>query len=91
MTYVDDARGLLEKKLSGLDDSLLDLYTLLVLTSGKETSSQDVHDAWSVWRSRTQPDHRSLIPFAELTAGVQKLDDGYRDAIRDTADELNLG
>lgn len=91
VTYVDDARDLLEKKLSGLDGPLLDLYALLALTFGEDTSSEHVHDAWSVWRSRTRPDHRSLVPFVKLTPEVQKLDEKYRDAIRETAAELKLG
>lgn len=66
---------------SGLDADLLHLYALLALTKGGDTSLQDVHDAWALWRNTTAPDHRSLVPFAELTAAVQELDRPYMEAI----------
>jgi hypothetical protein len=47
-----------------------------------------VHDAWSVWRNKTDPDHRSLIPFDDLTPEVQQLDSKYREAIIETTREL---
>lgn len=60
---------------------LLGVYALLVLTRGTDTTLEDVHDAWAVWRNVTRPGHRSLIPFAELTDEVQAMDAPYRDAI----------
>ena len=68
-----------------LDDcppDLLRLYALLVLVRGQDTSREDVHDAWALWRDVTRPDHPSLVPFSELTLDVQALDDKYVDAIR---------
>jgi hypothetical protein len=81
MTYIDEARDRLSTELPGLDYPLLDLYTLLVLTRGESATLEDVHDAWSVWRTRTQPDRRSIVPFKELTPEVQELDRKYLQAI----------
>jgi hypothetical protein len=62
-------------------ERLLDLYTLLALTRGADVTPEDAHDVWSVAISRTDPTHRSLIPFDELAPDVQAMDDKYRDAI----------
>lgn len=62
-------------------NELLDLYALLVLVRGMLCTLPDVHEAWAVWTLRERPDHRSLIPFDDLTPEVQALDGVYRDAI----------
>lgn len=84
-TYVGKARALLRSTLPGLEKELLDLYTLLVLVKGEGTTLEDVHDAWAVWRSRTDPYHRSIIPFGELSWEVQELDRKYMKKIHETA------
>lgn len=81
MTYIDEARDRLSAELPGLDYLLLDLYTLLVLTRGERATLEDMHDAWSVWRARTRPDHRLIVPFKELTPEVQELNRKYLQAI----------
>ena len=63
------------------DRQLLSYYALLALVTGVETTSENVHDAWSAWRVEEFCNHRSAIPFNELSAEVQALDDEYRDAI----------
>ena len=73
-----------------MESDLLDLYVLLVLTKGPNTQLIDVHDAWSVWRNKTMPEHKSLIPFSELAPAVQELDREYTDAIIATAYELAI-
>lgn len=88
VTYIEDVQALLKKELPSLDDSLLDLYILLVLTTGEDTTLEQVHDAWSVWQSRIKPNHRSIVPFAELTAEVQEMDRKYAEAIRSVSAEL---
>ena len=82
--YVQTARNILKRKID-VEDDLLDLYTLLVLSRGTTTQKCDVHDAWAVWRTKTNPEHKSLIPFEELTPEVQELDEEYAEAIRKTA------
>ena len=87
MNYVEKARSILSKKID-VESDLLDLYTLLVFTVGVDTELIDVHDAWAIWRNKTNPMHKSLIPFGELTPETQELDREYTDAIRQTAQEL---
>ncbi|HEU0164487.1 MAG TPA: hypothetical protein VFQ54_05530 [Thermomicrobiales bacterium] len=61
-------------------------YAVLVLTKGTETTSADVHEAWSAWAAvRHNGNHRSLIPFDELEPKIQAYDDLYRDAIHAVA------
>jgi len=81
MSYVDDVRDSLAARLPGLEPALLDLYTLLGLVKGVNASMEDVHDAWAVWRARSRPDHRSLVPFDQLTEEVQELDRKYAETI----------
>jgi len=82
--YIDKVKELLEKelKMKGTSyEDLLDVYTLLVLTVGTTCNNEHIHDAWSVWQNKTEPEHRSLKPFKELTEEVQNLDEVYRDAV----------
>ncbi|WP_405558940.1 hypothetical protein OHV08_33910 [Streptomyces canus] len=85
MTYVDDIKARLAERIPGQPPALLDLYALLALSQGVNTSLAHVHDAWALWRSRTHSSHPSILPFDELTADVQALDEPYAAAIRDAA------
>ena len=67
-----------------VDESLLDLYTLLLLTKGLKTTEKDVHEAWVIYTNQVNPRHKSLIPFEDLTKQVQDLDTPYSEAIKDT-------
>jgi hypothetical protein len=96
MTYIEDARNALlavypDEVESAEDARLIDLYTLLVLVRGEETTLEDVHEAWAVWRSRTRPDHPSIVPFEELEKDVQEMDRPYVEAIRAAAKQLRGG
>lgn len=76
-------------KLPGNDPALLRLYALLAMTTGPATTLRDVHEAWALWRTATNPGHRSLIPFEQLAPEVQALDEPYRAVIVEVAlDEL---
>lgn len=81
MSYVEQVRAAVHVRKPNLEPDLLDLYTLLALVKGDQVTLEDVHDAWAVWRSRTRPDHKSLIPFDQLSEAVQALDQPYADAI----------
>jgi hypothetical protein len=61
--------------------TLLDSYALLVLTVGADVTREHVHDAWSLWSNGIGPEHRYLVPFAELPAEVQAQDEMGRAAI----------
>ena len=67
------------------DQRLYRIYAVLCLSKGTDTTLKDVHDAWSAWRAHTMPEHRSIIPFEELTPETQALDAPYRDAIHQAA------
>lgn len=83
--YIADNRSLLEISLPDCPDDLLDLYTLLAVARGTDTTLEDVHDAWAVWRNKTEPQHHSLIPFSMLTEKIQKYDRPYQEAIHAAA------
>jgi hypothetical protein len=80
--YVARVVEKLQRRLPDCEPDLLRYYALLVLVLGKVTTRQDVHDAWAIWRDSTDPEHRSLVPYDELTAEVKMLDEPYAHAIR---------
>jgi len=57
------------------------LYALLALVRGRQTTLENVHDAWSTWMCPQEPDHPSLVPFADLEADQQEQDRPYLEAI----------
>lgn len=87
MSYISEITDNLSKELPNCAPELIDLYVLLVFTLGEFTRLEDVHDAWSIWQSRTKPEHRSIIPFNELSFDVQELDRKYMEAIHKVARE----
>lgn len=90
--YVQLATAVLRKELGPeLDSDLERLYVLLVFTRGEQTTLRDVHDAWAIWRTQTNPQHKSCICFEDLTPEVQELDRKYMQAIRDTSFRLSKG
>jgi hypothetical protein len=63
-------------------DSLFLLYALLGSSKGLEVTARDVHDAWRVWiLLRGQRDHKSLVPFEQLTEEIQQADVPFMEAI----------
>ena len=90
MTYIEST---IEKLRAGLgpadgsDDALLRLYALLVHSCGVDTTLEDVHDAWALWRSQTKPDHADLVPFEQLSDEVVEYDRPYMALIRHVAAE----
>lgn len=89
--YVEQAMSILAEETGPLEKDLLRLYALLALTRGTDTTLEDVHDAWALWRNETNPQHRSLRPFDALTIDVQELDRRYADAIHRAAGRLPGG
>lgn len=67
----------------GLEPDLARIYAVLALAKAPDVTNEDVHNAWSAWTAGHRPDHRSLVPFADLPPAVQDLDTPYRDAIND--------
>lgn len=66
-------------------ETLYRLYAVLALTKGKDTTLEDVHDAWAAWTAESDAEHESLIPFEELTKKIQEYDRPYMDAIHKCA------
>ena len=79
--YVAELIDILSEQLPSLPPELIDLYALLAFVKGTDTTLEDVHDAWSVWKNRGNPNHRSLVWFDELSPEVQELDRDYMNAI----------
>lgn len=90
MNYIQPVIDALNEELPGLPPELVDLYALLATTLGVSTTLEDVHDAWAIWKNRIKPDHKSLIPFDQLTREVQELDRKYMDGIHKVARQLDL-
>ena len=91
MNYIDQIKELLDTELSMSGtpyEGLLDTYALLVLVVGESCTNEHIHDAWSIWQNRTQPEHRSLKPFNELIEEVQALDEPYRQAVIKVATQI---
>lgn len=91
MTYLNNVRNALSKKLIGIHPELLDLYTLLAYVKGQQVTCEDVHHAWATWQGKSKSSHRWLIPFGELPDEVKAKDQPYVDAIKAVAAEVLQG
>ena len=84
--YVQRTTGVFRAALDEVLDPLLErLYVLLVLVKGELTTQQDVHDAWSIWWTLTNPADSSIVRIEGLTLPMQKLDRKYITAIHAAA------
>ena len=95
-TYADEVADLLDEEIPGNDPVLILLYALLALTTGENTTLENVHDAWSIWKigdgwtfasvkdnmARKTP---WLVPFDQLPDDIKAYDQKYVDAIRKVA------
>lgn len=86
--YAYDALNAVTTELPNEDPELLRLYALLALTRGTFTTMEDVHDAWSLWRLSTAPEHPSIVRFDKLSRDEQVKDWPYVSAIRRAARNL---
>lgn len=66
-------------------DDLFILYAVLMRAKGEKTQLADVHDAWSAWKSRNEPDHDSIRPYDQLSPSVQEEDAPFLTAIHSAA------
>ena len=82
--YIEEAKDALMREID-VEFELLDLYTLLIFTTGIHTTLKNVHDAWCIWKIKSGTEHalshQSLRPFEELSEEVQELDREYTEAI----------
>jgi hypothetical protein len=93
VTYLDEtARAIKERvpadKLpdeEGVDD-LFRLYALLARVKGTAVTSEDVHDAWSLWMLHQDGDHESIKPYGDLDPSTRREDLPFVKAIREVAE-----
>lgn len=92
VSYVDlarmELRGEFQARGLTVEDELLDLYVMIMLQPegaigplGAEMR-EHVHNAWALWRRRTNPQHPNLVPYSELDPDVQEMDRPYAESIR---------
>lgn len=86
--YAERAVDTAYRHMPGEDQNLIQLYTLLALVKGEATTMADVHDAWSLWRNRSAPDHSSIVPFDQLLVHIREYDRPYMEAIHKAVREL---
>jgi hypothetical protein len=84
--YIDAIVRQLGERLPDCDTDMLYPYALLALTVGASCTNEDVHDAWSAWRTATCTDNPSLVPYDQLEPEVQAIDGKYAAAIREVAE-----
>lgn len=92
MNYIDEAKQELSKHVK-IGKGLTDLYALLALVKGEDTTLKDVHDAWAMninrtWDKEQFGEHFSMIPFEELKPETAAKDQRFVDAIHATAKVL---
>lgn len=92
MNYIDEVKEELLKRVK-IGKGLQNVYALLVLVKGEETTLKDVHDAWAVninqsWDKEQFGEHYSLIPFDQLKKETQDKDSRFVDAIHEVARTL---
>lgn len=89
MNYIDEIAAALHEIHPSIDldvdPAMARGYALLVLTTGEATTSRQVHDVWSMVRLATRPDHPSIVPFEQLSRGIQGYDEVFGAAIRQVA------
>lgn len=89
--YVEKVREALKARVDDYErwgedaGTLLDLYALLAISKGQQTTMEDVHHAWGFWTNRNRPDHKDLVPFSLLAAETAEYDRPYFAAIMEVA------
>ena len=66
-------------------EALLLSYAVLARAKGRDTTAEDVHDAWTAWMLLRGEDHESMRPFNELSPEVQEEDLPFLRAIHQVA------
>ena len=88
MSYIEKIATLVKEQIpksslpSGDTSALFALYAVLVLIKGQNVSREDVHHAWSAWMFTIDPEHKSIVPFSELSEETKAQDQPFVDAIK---------
>ncbi len=67
---------------------LIQMYTVLAMKSGKDTTESDIHDVWSLWTllTRNNPKHKNLVAFDKLDDRTKALDKVDLWAVHETSE-----
>ena len=92
-TYIDRVVRLTAEKTGLKGEKLVRLYALLALVKGEDVTLEDVHDAWAMdmnFNEKNPPycyghDHKSIVPFDQLSVETQERDREYVEAIKEVA------
>ena len=95
-TYIDRVVDMVEKETGLKSKQTIRYYALLVLVKGEDVTLSDVHDGWSMvmnYKESNPPycyghDHKSIVPFNELSKETQDRDIKYVEALRKIAREI---
>jgi len=91
VTYLRDIAGAIRGEIdvdrlpTGDIDLLFDLYAVLALIRGLDTTRRDVHETWVAWMLAEGEQHPSMVPFEDLPPEVQAEDEPFVRAIRTVA------
>ena len=97
-TYIDKVVNMVKKETGLKSEQIVRYYALLVLVKGEDVTLSDVHDGWSMamnYKESNPPycyghDHKSIIPFDELSKETQDRDVIYVETLREIAREINF-
>ncbi|MBQ8218363.1 MAG: hypothetical protein IJZ79_03565 [Bacilli bacterium] len=97
ITYIDIIANKIATETKVKNQSLLQLYTLLVLTKGENITLKDVHDAWATsmnFRSASPTcyghEHKSIVPFEQLSKETQDKDLKFVNKLQKIAKDLKF-
>ena len=68
-------------------ERLFRMYAVLALVKGIGVTAKDVHDAWAAWECDRKPQAPSIVPFVQLPAETQRLDEPFVAAIHAAVSE----
>ena len=90
--YMLKREAILKEELNQeLPEVLFSCYLDLACVSastGTPITNEAIHDAWSIWKNTVDNTHKSIIPYNQLSIGIQELDTPYTDAVNRAADRI---
>lgn len=94
-TYIDEVIERVKQETGIKSKETLKMYALLVLVKGTDITLSDVHDGWSMvmnFKEANPPycyghEHKSIVPFDQLSADTQERDRKYVEALIKIAKE----
>lgn len=94
-TYIDEIIERVQQETGLKSKETIKMYALLVLTKGTQITLSDIHDGWSMamnFKEFNPPhcyghEHKSIVPFKELSIETQEKDRKYLNALLKIARE----